>query len=222
MKKIAVLIGTLAIFLFTAVFPLSAEEAQAERISTLLLLKNDLVMPQVGNKYYSQTVTAYWHYKWFGVGGDATYAPRKNFAEIKPYLTVNKGPYYALVGYAGNSLEQKYIQTGAWYVNKFGKTKVFLDLRNYWAANKTSVSYLEFWTSLYHPLGERFYVGFENHFAHFWDPKKSHNRFLLGPLAGVNITKTVSVYVRPSIIWDIVDRHTRRDFFLRVGLKFQF
>jgi hypothetical protein len=196
-----------------------AEESGEEKVSTLLILKNDLVSPQQGKSFFSQTISGYWHYKWIGGGGDFTYTPRKDFLEMKPYVTVNKGPFYALLGYSGNSLEQKYVQVGGWYWNTFGKLTVFVDVRNYCATNKSTVSYLDAWISAYYKLGDRFYIGAENRVAHWWDPKKDHNQVMLGPLAGINITKTTSVYVRPSVSWDMVDGITKRDFCVRVGWK---
>lgn len=224
MKRIAVY-GTMALILVIQLYfaeAVRASEPSEEKVSTLLILKNDLVAPQHGKSFFSQTITGYWHYKWIGGGGDFTYAPRKEYLEIKPYVTVNKGPFYALLGYSGNSLEQKYIQAGGWYLNTFGKLTVFVDVRNYFGVNKSSISYLEAWISAYYKLGERFYIGAENKVAHWWDPKKDHNQVMLGPLVGYNITKTTSVYVRPSVTWDQIDGHTKRDFCLRVGLKFVF
>lgn len=222
MKRFAVYGMIILVFQFCLVLVAQADESSKEKISTLLILKNDLITPQQGKSFFSQTITAYWHYKWLGGGGDFTYTPRKEYLEIKPYITINKGPFYALVGYSGNSLEQKHIQVGGWYLDRFGKLVVFLDIRNYCAVNMISISYLETWINAYYPIGERFYIGTENKIVHWWDPKKDHNLVMLGPLVGVNITQATSVYIRPSVSWDMTDVQTKRDFCLRVGLKFQF
>jgi len=218
--------GILILILLFSLAPSAlAEETNNEKVSTLIFLKNDLVRPQQGKVtkgYFTQTFSPYFHYKWVGAGGDFSWTPKKDYQELKPYVTANKGPFYALLGYSGNSLEQKFIQTGGWYLNRFGKLLLFGDLRNYWSANKTSISYLDFFTHVSHPIGQYFYAGLETKYIHWWDPKKSHDWFLVGPLVGVNLTKTISVYARPSLDWNKVDNHSTRAFTFRVGLKFQF
>jgi hypothetical protein len=223
-KSVNKVLFLLKIVIVFVMLPLSvlAEEKTGDRITTMLILRNDLIAPQSGKKLSVQSVVAYWHYKWIGGGAEVYHVPgKKNYDEIKPILTVNKGPLYGLVGYRGNSLSEKYIQVGGWYVNRFRKLTVFLDVRNFCAVSKTSVSYLETWVSFYYPLGDRFYIGAENRFIHWWDPK-NHNLATAGPELGVNITKTMSVYFRPFVSWDMMDAKTNRDLGLQFGLKLQF
>ncbi len=222
MKKKISLIGIVAIVVIISLqFAVLAEEKKEDKISTFVVLKNDFVSPQHGESYFSHT-TIYSFYRQFGGGMDITYAPKNNYHCFQPFITLNKGPFYALAGYSGDSLGGKHFQAGAWFAKTHKKLSFFVDLRNFWAVSEEGIGYLDLWVYISHPIGkrERFFVGLETEYIHWWE-KQPHNWYMIGPVVGVNITKNISLYVRPSMEWDIAEG-TNRTFKIRTGIKFSF
>ena len=134
MHKKWLLVLIIAMFcLVTFISTLQAEEETAQKASTSITLKNDFVEPEEKESYHKQSASIYFHDgNWFGGGVNIALKPKYDYTEVKPYLTINKGPVYLLGGLSTDSTGSDYFQGGIWYVNTSNKLSVFLDLRNYW------------------------------------------------------------------------------------------
>jgi len=143
---------------------------------------------------------------------------------VKPYLTANKGPFYVLAGLQADSDKTSHVQAGMWYVNRFKKLNVFLDVRHYWAVSNKCQDYLDAWFSISHPvtpISEKLFVGTELEVIHYWGGP-AHNWYFVGPLIGYEITKNISIFARLSREWDVCGRQTEKTDRIRLGVKFTF
>ena len=211
----------LALFLAVVSFAPSAfcaDQEKEEKVSTTITIKNDWVFPNSGESFDVQRLSAYWHYRYLGGGFDLNYGRKGDYIQVKPYLTLNKGPWYLVGGFSADNYSQ-YVQTGFWYVNTFDKLGVFLDVRNYFGVGGKSDSYLDNFLELTYPLGKKFYVGVDLIYDHWW--QGSHDWALVGPLVGYKFTDTVSAFVRVSHEWDMAGKTSEANC-VRLGLTFKF
>lgn len=201
-----------------------AEESANDKLSTNIVLKGTFVKPHHGEAYFAAQFCGYWHYKWFGSGIDVTDVRRKGWTQLSPYLTANRGSFYALVGFQADSDRTHHVQTGLWYVNRFKKFNVFLDVRNFWAVSNNTFHYLDVWLSLSHPItpvSEKLFAGVELEYIHYWTGP-SHNWYFVGPFVGYQFTKNISAFVRLSREWDVCSGIAEPADSVRVGVKFTF
>lgn len=131
MKKIAlclVLVFGIPAFLW-------AEENRAEeKVSTYMLLKSNLINPKGEGSYFSYGLFSYWYNSWLGAGVDVTSTPKKEFLEAKPFVTINKGPFYAIGGLSTDS-------TGADYAfGGYGISRAPRGVRHWWMFGIIGVS----------------------------------------------------------------------------------
>jgi hypothetical protein len=224
MKRI-VMSGMMTVVLMLALaLTVWAEETDNDKVSTTLVFKGDFVKPQSGQAHFASQFNGYWHYKWFGGGIDVTDKRHTGWTQVKPYLTANKGPFYALVGLQADTDKTSHVQTGAWYVNRFKKLNVFLDVRNYWAVSGDCQNYLDAWLSVSHPvtpISEKLYVGTELEAIHYWTGP-AHNWFLVGPFIGYDLTKNISIFARLSRDWDVCGGKTATTDGVRMGVRLTF
>lgn len=214
---IAVMITTLA-FGVNVCF---AQSNGKDKITTSLTIKNDFGFPKDGEDYTTQAISAYWHYKWLGGGIDLRANFRNDFLEASPYLTLNYAHWYLLGGCVVDSEGSDFIQVGLWYINTIGKFNVVLDLRNYWPVDgKNLNSYTDDFLEVTYPLSDRFFVGIDLEYAHWWEGP-SHDYLSVGPLVGYKISKNVSIFVRPTYDWNFADKTTGTTR-VRVGLSLSF
>ena len=225
MKKLVLLLTTIMFGFVVGLVPALGAEDNSENkgkgSSTLITLKNDLVKPEEGESYHKQSVTIYCHNgNWFGGGLDVTVKSKYDYTEVKPYFTINKGPLYLLGGLSTNSTGSNYIQSGIWYINKFRKVNIFFSLKNYWNIAGESTDYLDCFLESEYPLSERFYAGLNLDYCHYWN--ENHQFFLIGPYVGYKIIDNVSVYLRLSRGWNIVEDQSNRTDNIRTGLEITF
>jgi hypothetical protein len=224
MKRIGVCGIIAVVLMLIPILNVWAEEIDGEKVSTTLVLKGDFVKPKHSEAYFASQFNGYWHYKWFGGGIDVTDNRKAGWTQIKPYLTANKGPFYVLVGFQADTDKANYVQTGAWYVNRFKKLNVFLDVRNFWAASNKCYDYLDAWLAIWHPvtpISEKLYIGTELEYIHYWAGPR-HNWYFIGPLVGYELTKNISIFVRLSREWDVCGSKTETTDRVRLGVKFNF
>ncbi|MCK4540180.1 hypothetical protein KAU09_03435 [Candidatus Parcubacteria bacterium] len=210
-------------FLIMATFCFTAElQAEDKKASALIVIKNDFVEPEKAESYHKQSMTIYCHDgNWFGGGLSVTVKPKYDYTEVKPWFTLNKGPLYFLGGLSTDSSGNDYIQGGGWYINKFGKFKVFFDLRNYWNIDGESSDYLDCFLEGEYPLGKKFYVGLDLDYCHYWQDE-DHNFYFVGPYVGYKVMDNLSVYLRLSCDWNVVHDNADRTDKARIGLKVTF
>jgi hypothetical protein len=225
MKRILVCgIMILMALLLSSVATVQAEEQEGDKVSTALAIKGDFVSPHHGEKHFAAQFNGYWHYKWFGTGIDVTDKRHAGWTQVKPYVTANKGPFYVLAGLQADTNKANHLQTGVWYVNRFKKLNVFLDVRQYWAVNDKCRDYIDAWLSVTNPvtpISERLFVGTELEYIHYWSGP-SHNWYFIGPLVGFEITKNISIFARLSREWDVCGSKTETTNRVRLGVKFSF
>lgn len=203
----------LAIFILS--ISVSAEE---EKVSTSINLKNDW-SDASGKTVDSQKMFVLWHYKNIGGGMDMAITRRKDYFQVDPFLTFNRGPWY-LVGGASVDNFSQYIQGGFWYMNSIGKTFVFADIRNYFATGGNAKDYIEGFFELKQPIGKRFFMGADLDYVLWREGNNSY--FLFGPIVGVKINKNISVYMRISREWNIIDDKSDGSNRFRLGMTISF
>jgi len=200
------------------------------KFSTYIVIKNDFGFPQEGKDYTMQALCAYWHYQlpgsWsnVGIGGgiDSRVNFEDDFLEGSPYITLNHGPWYVLVGGVIDSGSQNFVQTGIWYINswqikKIAEFDVILDVRNYWPVEGKNLDpYIDNFVEITTPIG-RFFVGTDLEYVHWWTGP-SHNYVSVGPIVGYKFTKNISVFVRPTYDGDFEKNKTTGIARVRVGL----
>lgn len=216
MKKI-IAIAILACLVAGVTF---AQDKEA-KVSGSIVSKTDFVFPQEGKSKTTEVLSMYWQYKRLGGGLDVVMDPKNDFFQTEPYLTFNKGPWYLLGGAAINSAGNRWAQTGGWYINKFGRFNLVIDVRNYWGLNSQSVSFLDTFGEATYDLSEKLFAGLDVEYVHWWKGK-SHNRYFVGPVLGYKVIKNLTVFVRPSREWDALAGSTKYTDKVRIGLKFCF
>ncbi|MCK4650173.1 hypothetical protein KAT36_02980 [Candidatus Pacearchaeota archaeon] len=226
MKKLILLLTTIMFGFVVGLVPAFGAEDNSENkgkgSSTLIILKNDLAKTKEGESYHKQSVTIYCHNgNWFGGGLSATVKPTHDYAEVNPFFTVNKGPLYLLGGLSTNSSGNDYAQAGIWYIDKFGKIATFFILKNYWNIAGESTDYLDAFLELEYPLGKKFYAGIDLDYCHYWQDE-NHYFYFIGPYAGYKILDNLSVYLRLSRGWNIVEDQSNRTDNIRTGLEISF
>jgi len=164
----------------------------------------------------------FWHYNnWLGGVLDVTTKPKFNYVQVKPYLTINKGPFYLLGGVSTDSVGTDYAHSGIWYTDTLNKVKVFFDLRNYWGIGGEPVDYLDAFLELERSLGEKFFYGLDLDYCHYWQDE-NHNFYFVGPYIGYKFTKSFAVFVRPSMEWDVLEGVSSKTDKIRLGVKINF
>jgi len=225
MQKIwyVIIIAAATLSLAAASFAEHQEIEPNPEIASLIILKNDYVKPEHSKGFISETVSPYFQYHgWLGVGGDFTSQPgNKNYLEAKPYLTVNSGPYYALLGYSTNSAGNDYVQAGAWYLNRFGKIAVFADVRNYFAVDGKSSDYLDAFGEATYDLSRKVAAGVNAEYMHWWKGAE-HNLYFIGPVVYYKLTKVTTIYGRVSREWNVIGSANEPTNRFRLGLKFSY
>jgi len=221
MKK-AVFILIPFLLILTTVY---AEEPKEPKIEGLIVLKNDWI-PKPGNDI--PCLSTHFKYKSLGGGFDLRYYNRGKVTEFQPYITMNKGPWYALVGYSVDANNVQYAQTGIWYIKNFGKLNILADVRNWWSLDTGKAkSYFDPFVQVLYPfpkawnIDNKLYFGVEGEINHWWSGP-SHNWYLIGPVVGCNITKNLAVFVRASHEWNVKEDVMERAYRIRTGLIVKF
>lgn len=216
MKKLFIIAMAIA---FCFVTELQAEEGKP---LTLIILKNDSVNPKEGESYNKQSSSIYFHNgSWFGGGLDITVKSKYDYMETNPYITVNRGHYYAIAGFSTNSNGSDYFQGGFWYINKFDKIEVFLDIRNYWGIGGETTDYADVFLRGEHPISEKFYIGIDLDYIRYWQDE-NHNFYFLGPYVGYKVTDITSIFLRVSREWDVVDGQSNSTDAVRLGMEIMY
>lgn len=224
MKKLLMVAMLLFASFFANVSALWAEEVKEEKVSTLIMLKNDFYFPSEGPRYELQKFQVYWHKDWLGGGFDVDFIRQKDFLRVKPYLTVNSGPWYLVGGASFQDVGGKtsqYARVGGIYIGKVGGWKVYSDMSNYVGLDRNSPTFSESLSEITYPLGKRFFIGGNVIFDHWWEGP-AHNWILVGPLVGYKLTEHISPFVRIAHEWDFLGGKTREANSIRLGIVFSF
>ena len=204
------------------VYEAKAEENTNERFSGQLVIKNDWYKPEGKPGFNNQGLYAYFHYKWFGAGVDQWGGERSNYYEVRPFITVNKGPYYAVAGYAANSRGTGHVHFGTCYRKQIREYNVFLDLRQFIGIKVGSGDYLDFYASVTRQIGKRFYAGIEGEVIQWWGRNSDRNWSFVGPVGGLKLSNNLTLFVRPGVSFDNSRAGFSRTFWLRTGLVINF
>ncbi len=201
------------------------EGQESSKIGGSITIKNDWISRPNSDV---PSLSTYFKWKFLGGGFDLKYCSRGSVTKFQPYITLNKGPWYALVGYSVDDSHAQYFQTGVWYVNSFGKLSVVLDVRNWWSLNSWKTqSYFDPFVQLLYPIPKPFniddklYFGLEGEINHWWSGQ-AHNWYQVGPVVRCKITKNLAVFLRLSHEWDVKEDSTENAFRIRTGVVFSF
>ncbi len=214
MRKLIIVV----VLLLTIIITVSVS-AEDKKISTTINLKNDWGDAS-GKTVDTQRAFIFWNYKDVGGGGiDMAITRRKDYFQVDPFLTFNRGSWYFVGGASVDNFSQ-YIQGGFWYMNSIGKTFVFADIRNYFATGGNAKDYVEGFFEVTHPIGKRFFMGADLDYVLWWEG--SHKWLLVGPIIGMKFNKNISFYTRISREWNIIDDKSDGSNRFRLGMTISF
>jgi hypothetical protein len=196
-------------------------ETEKKEVSTLAILKNDLIIPKEGKNIEVNSLFTYWNLGSWGVGSEFTVKPGKDYLEAKPIITLNKGSWSLVAGLSTNSLGADYAQGGAWYIKKHFGLNTFADVRYYGAISEKAISYFDGFFEATAPLSGRFDAGI-NAVYDYW-PDSGSDWYLVGPVVYCKLSKSVKVLGRVSREWNAANgaETTYADRF-RLALKLNF
>lgn len=220
MKKFLIFVVLLTVALASSA-QLWAEESKEDKVSTLIILKNDFY-----EKFQIQKAQFYFHKDWLGGGFDVDLIRQSDFLKVRPYVTVNSGPWYFLAGasYANaNGKISEHAQIGVWYINKFGDWSVIADMRNYFGLNQNALAFSDNFFEITHPIGKdkKWFVGLDVVYDHWWEGK-SHDWVLVGPVFGRKFTKNITGFIRVGREYDILDEKIEGANSFRTGVIINF
>jgi hypothetical protein len=219
---------TFAFFLLTPATTLADEElpniqALAKDYSAWIFLKSDFFKPLNGSPMsFEQGAIVYARYKVIGIGLDQWGSRQGNYWIIRPFITFGNRPFRAIAGYSTDTHGFGHVFAGGWFIKEFHKFDIFADLRYYLGVKKEASDFLDFFVSITHPLGQRFYAGIEGELTKWWGRDSSHNWSYIGPVFGVKITDKIKLFIRPTMCWNRNNGETTESFYFRTGLLFSF
>jgi hypothetical protein len=233
MKFFRLLLVTMAAIAVLVTSVMAEEEISPKQLekkfSMSVLIKNDFYQPTNGRPgFFENGVVIYGHHKLdgdygIGAGIDTWGGKNENFWLVRPFVTVNKGPYYLICGYNADTFGAGHVFTGFWYVKQINRFDIFLDARYYVGVRKQASDFLDVFGSVTHPIGQsRFYAGLEGEIIKWWGQNKDHSWSFIAPVVGFKLTKQVKLFVRPGISWDRTCKGTDQAFYLRTGLVYEF
>lgn len=217
----------LAVVFVSLLFLPEAALSGEDGLSGYVILRNDFKFPHAADKkeYMFQRLNLYARQKIFGAGLDIDYAHKLDYMQVRPYFSLNFDPLYLTFGYQGfdfKSVATSHVQTGVGVAKSLGRWNGFIDVRNYWGIDKKSGGFIELWAGLYRKIGEKWFVGAEIGFDHWWKNSNPHDWVLAGLIAGYDFTKTVSASVRLAQTWNIEEEKRARESEIQLRLKYAF
>ncbi len=189
--------------------------------SGYVALKNNWAVPEKGKTVFSQTVSMFLQTNSsVGIGGDFTYQQNGEYVEYAPYLTLNSGPHYALIGLSANNIKGSYVQAGYWNVNKYAEISLVADMRAFIGTNNKSDSFLDNYFEVSYPIKSAIKVGIvaEDVYSLAGDG----NTILVGAVAYVDLSKTVKIFGRYLHSWCMSDSTTSQADKFRLGIQYSF
>lgn len=222
MKKIMIMLVAAIVVLCCGAEIVRGEESGSQKnVSGFLTLKNNWVNPQKGEDVFFQTACVFVQTTSpLGIGGDFTYQPDGDYVEYAPYLTLNSGPHYAIVGLSANSLGGDYVQAGYWHINKYGKVKVVADLRAYLETNSKSKTFLDNYLEVGYPMGASISASLAMEDIYKFDG--AANTFQAGPIIYYKVSKSVVVFGRYLHAWSKSDAGKSQAEKFRLGIQYPF
>jgi hypothetical protein len=155
-----------------------------------------------------------------GIGGDFTYQPNIDYVEYAPYLTLKSGPHYALLGMSAGSLKNDFVQVGYWHINTYAKVNVVVDMRAYLGTNKTSNGFLDNYLEVTYPAGAKFKAGIVA--EDIYSIAGKGNTFQTGPIAYLDISKSVTIFGRYQHGWMTSQAPTSESDMFRLAIQYSF
>lgn len=210
MKKFIWVCVSIVIFLAAGSGFVFAQETNPEKPSTFVDFRNDYMVSQNGSGQYVELLMVWWQYKELGLVFEETYANKVHAICIKPSALWKIGKsLYLLGGLSTDSSGSDFVQTGAWYINNFGKFNVLADMRNYWSITGQNNGYTDNLFRFGYLPSKNFSVGIDAVYDHWWNGP-AHDWFLIGPRVGYKITDTIGIYGRVSPEWDIRENNVAK------------
>jgi hypothetical protein len=153
-------------------------------VSVLMLLKQNWIMPEHGDAFFSEGITLYGHHRSnIGLGMDIDLTPKADYHRYRAYLTYNSGPWFALAGISTDSNGSEYAQAGFWYSKKHGLWEIFIDQRLYMATDGKSVTYSDLYVEAVYPVVKDVKLGLNACYDHgFAGKAKKFDWWFVGPV----------------------------------------
>ena len=210
-----------AIVLILMASSVLAQEPAAEKLSVMIDIRNDFILPEKGENITAQSVNIWLQGKRFSGFLETDYKSKSHTFTVKPSLLFKQGPWYFLGGASTNSQGSDFIQAGVWFIDSFGRFKILADLRNYWSILGKENGYTDNLFRVMYPIAGRLSVGGDFLFDHWWNGP-GHNLYFVGPRIAYQLTKEMSVYTRVSREWDVFGDKTQTVDRIRLALVFIF
>lgn len=203
------------------------EQVQQKPTSSVIALavsKNDMVMPDKGDAYWIYGSFIYgWYHQQIGIGTDFRTIPDKNYTEIKPIVSLNKGPHFLIAGFKSTSAEteNQYAQLGYWYFKSTPEYRLLVDVRNYFDIGGDKSTYLESCVEYVKWFG-RIGVGPTATFDYWW--QKDRKFVDMGPIAYYVLLKDpfIAPFVRYQHEWKSWEGKSSQTDYVRFGVYMTF
>jgi hypothetical protein len=184
-------------------------------------LKNNWVVKDKGDGFFFQTLAMFLQTPTpVGIGGDFTYQPKGDYVEYAPYLTLNRGPHYALLGMSTNNLKGNFVQAGYWHIGTYAKFNLVADLRAYVGTNANSKSFLDNYFEANYPVTSSVNLGLvaDDNFS----LEGRGNKIFVGPIGYWKVAKSVTLFGRYLHGWsDYAGVKSQSEMF-RAGINYSF
>lgn len=192
-------------------------------ISTLMLIRNDWVKTEDKDSVQSQEFFGYWLWeKKIGGGIDVVTTPETDCVTVKPFATLKVTSALHLIGGAlTTSYGSDYLHGGIWIFQSIGQWRIFLDLREYVEISGKRSDYVDAFTEIIYPVSDKLSLGVVGMYDHWWQDD-NHDWFFIGPVSYYHLSKSLTVFCRPSLDWEKTKQDTIRTAKLRFGVKLAF
>ena len=197
-----------AIVLILMASSVLAQEPAAEKLSVMIDVRSDFILPEKGENITAQSVNIWLQGKRFSGFLETDYKSKSHTLTIKPSFLFKQGPWYFLGGASTDSQGSDFVQAGAWFVDSFGKLNVLADLRNYWSISGKKDGYTDNLLQVMYPITGKLSIGTDLLYDHWWNGP-GRNLYLVGPIIAYQLTKEINVYTRVSREWDVLGDKTQ-------------
>ena len=192
-----------------------------EEIKSKLSLKADISNLENGESVIKQRISLHLQKGDLGTGGEVLLIPENDYLRFSPYVTLSVGLVTPVMGLSTDSSGKDHISAGIQYFGKLSEgIGLFVDLRNFWGLNSDSVDFIDNFAALLLALDDKIFTGLDLIYDHYWE--SGDNWYLVGVPLGYKLTKSTTIFVRPSF-----DRYLSNDghsdtYGFRVGANISF
>lgn len=225
MKKcfLAVFVAIMLFFLTVPVFAENLSSDTTDKISTSVDFRNETILKE-HDSYIKNSLNIWVQSTTFGtfIEPEIQSTDADSYERLKMSLLwkIKQSPFYLLGGTSVDNKGSDFVQFGIWYIDNLGPFRVLLDLRDYVGISNQNNGYTDNTLRAMYPLFEKVSIGADIIYDHWWE--EGNDLLLIGPRISLEISDSVSVYIRVSHEWNTLDTGTEQINRIRIGLCYKF